>query len=55
MTRRTRLWIFVAVAVAVAGLASLPAWAQASTAGNLASSAGTKSCVGPADEPFFVD
>jgi hypothetical protein len=55
MTRRTRLWILVAIAVAVAGLASLPSAAPADTTGNLASSAGTKSFVGPADEPFFVD
>ena len=55
MTRRTRLWIFVAIAVAVAALASLPAAAHASTTWNLARSTGTKSFVGPADEPFFVD
>jgi len=55
MTRRTRLWILAAIAMAVAGLASLPTAAPGGTTGNLASPAGTKSFVGPADEPFFVD
>ena len=53
MTRRTRLWILAAIAVA--GLATLPTAAPGGTTGNLASPAGTKSFVGPADEPFFVD
>ena len=54
MTRRARLWIFVAVSIAVAGLASLPTAAQGRTTENLASS-GVSSFAGPRDEPFFVE
>ena len=50
MTRRTHLWIFVAISIAisVAVLASLPTVSHSRNAGNLAS-------VAPRDEPYFVD